>query len=272
MQYNSNLIFDVGFHQCEDIDFYLSTGYNVLGIDADYSNVKNAEIRYREQIKTKQLILEHCAITEDFEDDVDFYQSQYSHWSSLNKKIATRKNLPATVVAIQGKPLSYFMQAYGIPFYCKIDIEGSDIIALQSLEGFERFPKYISVETECIGEKDILSDDEILETLIQLHKLGYNQFKLIDQDSLHELRPDCQFYGILSNVNKKTLLSQNLKYSFKKGSSGPFGELLGDRWLSYDDAIKTLLFHRKHFFNSGNKVNYAFWCDWHATFGNVINW
>jgi hypothetical protein len=266
MQYNPNLIFDVGFHKCEDIDFYLSRGYNIVGIDADLSNVKNAEIQYREQVETNRLILEHCAITKNFEDAVDFYQSQNSQWSSRYKKIATRRNLPITVLSVQGKPLSHFLQKYGIPYYCKIDIEGSDIIALQSLEGFEQLPKYISVETECLGEEDIFRDNEILETLIQLYKLGYNQFKLIDQVSLQELRPDSQFYGLPSKINKRMQLSQDLKYPFKIGSSGPFGKLLGDQWLPYDDAIKTLLFHRKQFFNYENKVNYAFWCDWHATF------
>ena len=90
---SSNLIFDVGFHKCEDLDFYLSQGYNVVGIDASLQNVEEATIRYRNQIKSGQLVLEHCAITKPGENVVDFYLSDNSVWSSLNKKIAARRKL-----------------------------------------------------------------------------------------------------------------------------------------------------------------------------------
>ena len=52
---------------------------------------------------------------------------------------------------------------YGTPFYCKIDIEGNDIIALQTVEKVSEKPLYISVETECIGE-----DEDIAALIIPL--------------------------------------------------------------------------------------------------------
>jgi hypothetical protein len=134
------------------------------------------------------------------------------------------------------------------------------------LEELDLLPRYISVETECIGEKDVLTENEILGTLIHLYKLGYNKFKLIDQVTLQELLPNSSFYGVPNNVNRQMLLSQKLRYPFREGSSGPFGKLLGPKWLTYKDAIDTILFHREQFFSSGTRINYAFWCDWHATY------
>ena len=184
--------------------------------------------------------------------------------SALQFRIS-RFETPPKIDAVLGKPLSYFFEKYGVPYYCKIDIEGYDIVALQSLQTLDKLPKYISVETECIGEEDVLNEDEILETLVQLHKLGYNRFKLIDQVSLNELQPNIPFYGIRRDVDVRTLFSRRYNYSFEIGASGVFGKMLGEKWLTYDEAAHTLLFHRKQFFNSGNWVNYAFWCDWHAT-------
>ena len=243
----------------------MSQGYNVVGIDASLQSIEEATIRYSNQIKSGQLVLEHCAITKSGEDVVDFYLSDNSVWSSINKKIATRRELSYRVDSVPGKPLSCFFEKYGVPYYCKIDIEGYDVFALQSLQTLSKLPKYISVETECIGEEDVLNEEEILATLTQLHKLGYNRFKLIDQVSLNELLPNIPFYGIWRDMDARTLLSRHYNYPFKIGSSGVFGKMLGDKWLMYNEAIHTLLSHRKQFFNSGNWVNYAFWCDWHAT-------
>lgn len=267
MEYKSNLIFDIGFHKCEDIDYYLSLGYNVIGIDADFSNVENAANQYINQINSGQLILEHCAITKPEETIVDFYKCEHSIWSSLNKKIATRNGLSCTVDSITGKPLSYFIKKYEVPYYCKIDIEGYDTIALQSLEKMDLLPKYISVETECIGDRDTLIESEITETLVQLHKLGYNKFKLIDQETLKELKPGVKFYGTSCySLDARKRLSEKLNYPFRKGTSGPLSEFLSPKWLTYNEALATILFHRGEFFSCyKNAENYAFWCDWHAT-------
>lgn len=260
------MIFDIGFHKCEDIDYYLSQGYDVVGVDADIFNVKSAKERYSDQLEEGQLILEHCAIAKSDDNIVDFYRCEHSIWSSLDKKIATRCGLSFEIDHVKGKSLAYFFKKYGVPYYCKIDIEGYDIVALQSLENLNLLPNYISIETECIGERDILNENEILKTLMQLYRLGYKKFKLIDQETLRELLPGIKFFGTgFYGMEYREILSKNLNYSFPKGSSGPFGELWGPKWLSYEKAVETILFHRKQFFQSyTNAENFAFWCDWHA--------
>ena len=261
-----NLIFDIGFHKCEDIDFYLLQGYDVVGIDADISNVNRAREEYVDYIKSGQLILEHCAITKPNEHVVDFYRCEHSIWSSLDIKIASRCGLFYEIDRVKGMPLSYFLKKYGVPYYCKIDIEGYDTIALQSIGEWYSLPDYISVETECLGEREVLNETQILSTLVHLHRLGYQRFKLIDQETFKELLPGIKFFGTnLYGMERRRILSEKLNYLFPVGSTGPFGELWGAEWLSYEEAIETILFHRTDFFQSYRNVeNFAFCCDWHA--------
>lgn len=87
---------------------------------------------------------------------------------------------------------------YGTPFYCKIDIEGNDIIALQTMEKVSEKPLYISVETECIGEDEDIAGHE-LDTLNALYQLGYRKFKLVDQRTLTVLDIIIVFIRIILN-------------------------------------------------------------------------
>lgn len=267
MKYKANLIYDLGFHKCEDIEFYLFLGYNVVGIDADMNLVNEATQKYKNEIDAKKLIIEHCAITENRETEVEFFRSANTAWNSVNKDIATRKQLSCYSDKVRGEPLLHFFQAYGIPYYCKIDIEGNDLCALKSLSGSSNLPRYISVETECLGEQDNPEEGAILATLMQLYELGYRKFKLIDQLSYKELQPREPFYNTTAFTSGviRQQISDQWGFCFQMGSSGPFGEYLFPNWLTFENAVETLLFHRKHFFESFNQPNYAFWCDWHAT-------
>lgn len=267
MEQIEDLIFDVGFHKCEDIDYYLGMGYRVVGIDADYSNITEAIQKYRKQVDQGRLIVEHCAISENEEESVVFYKSDYTMWSSMHKEIVDRKDHPYTVESVVGKPLSYFFRKYGTPFYCKIDIEGQDIVALKSLEGLHPLPQYISAESECIGKADRLNKEQVLQTLVELRELGYRKFKLIDQNTLSELRPGIQFFETsLFNQQKRRDLEKKFGRAFPISTSGTFGQYLEGDWLDFDEAAETILFHREGYFKSKRAVNYGFWCDWHATF------
>ena len=267
MKYKTNLIYDIGFHKCEDIAFYLFLGYNVIGIDADQKLVNEAKRTYKDEIDSGRLLIEHCAITKNKEVETEFFRSANTVWNSTNKEIATRKQLSCSSDKVRGEPLIDLFQKYGIPYYCKIDIEGNDLCALESLSGLVDLPLYISVETECLGELDQPNERAILATLTQLYELGYRKFKLIDQVSYKELQAEESFYNTIAFTSGviRQEISEKWGFHFQMGSSGPFGEYLSPNWLTFEEAVKTLLFHREHFFHTLNRPNYAFWCDWHAT-------
>ena len=115
-----------------------------------------------------------------------------------------------------------------------------------------------------------------------LKKLGYRKYKLVDQRSLCVLQPDEIFYrdigpfrrminesnsllkklGIVKNNRHE--LRDKFGFTFEKGSTGPFGEELSFKWLDYETAKRTLLFHRDSYAKLRVARNWGFWCDWHA--------
>lgn len=277
----SELVFDVGMSNGVDTSYYLARGYKVVAIDADPKIVEEARDRFQDALIGKRLILLNYAISDRDDQEADFYISGFGRWqSSLKKEIASKGGLGVQAVRVKTKRLSSLMREYGIPFYCKIDIEGCDALALETLSDLESVPKFISVETECLGEDETLTDEEALTTLRNLYSLGYRRFKLIDQHSLTELKPGIVYY------RKRTLTQRFIEilrryhllgppppnrkviggrvFDFPIDSSGPFGDDLEGDWLDYHEAEENLLFHRDSYMSLPHPVTDGFWCDWHA--------
>ena len=280
-----NLIFDVGFHKGEDTAYYLYKGFNVIAIDADISLIENGKVRFYKEIENGRLRFLNRVITEDDNKPVTFNISENSQWSSIYKEISQRENMKSYEIKIESARLDTLFKKYGVPYYCKIDIEGNDIVALKTLSSLIDLPIYISVETECCYDYEI-AEIKKLDTLNYLYKLGYRKFKLVDQYTLTVLSNQ-DFYidtRNMSSIDKyklyfkdshtyaKKLLDSSIRKDGKqkfndifKGSSGPFGKDLAGKWFDYNGAKELLLKHRK-----ANSIimdkPYGFWCDWHATF------
>ncbi|MBY0496311.1 MAG: FkbM family methyltransferase [Cyanobacteria bacterium] len=204
---------------------------------------------------------------------VPFLSSDNGEWSSLSTDIATRTHLGMHTIDVKAVRLPEVFDTHGVPEYCKIDVEGADLLCLESLEGGGAVPRFISVESECAGDTR-LTDAEALRTLEALHKLGYRRFKLVDQATLTVLGPST-FYtpSLLQRAVRKfsppadsrDVLEQRLKWRFDVGASGPFGEDLDGDWTDYQSAVETLKKHRGDYFSQPTASPFGFWCDWHAT-------
>ena len=283
MKKTGGLIYDVGMHDGSDTGYYLHNGYKVIAIDANPELIHKAQSRFKTHIENGMLILLNLAIS-DSEGPVSFSISQNDIWSSIDTSIANREGLFLKKVSVEAKKLSSLFTEYGTPLYCKIDIEGYDAIALQSLSP-DYLSQYISVESESISEDAVLTDDEALLSLELLHTLGYDQFKLVDQSTLTPLAPGSKFYreqkvdmslpargvryikrklGLNKERNYRTALSEKFGYDFKRGVTGPWGEDIEGEWYHYDTAKEMLLRHRKDYFAIPGAISFGFWCDWHA--------
>jgi FkbM family methyltransferase len=283
---NENLIFDIGFHRGEDLQYFLHLGFNVIGMDADPSLVELAKETFASQYKSGQLRVFNYAISGENDTTVEFNVSEWTLWNSLRKEIAGRDNKAMETIAVKTRRLDTLMKEHGVPFYCKIDIEGYDSTAVDTLKDSEYRPVYMSVETECIGDSEIIGDAEALETLGSLHSLGYNKFKLVDQKTL-EVLSMAPFYGVKKPplTSRRSLADKVLgrnkvptriircfermrtkhSFNFPPSTTGPFGDQLEGNWVDFETGKEMLLFHRKAFFAQKGVSNYAFWCDWHAT-------
>jgi FkbM family methyltransferase len=268
-------IFDIGLHKGFDTEFYLNRNFNVVSVDADIQAIGAAHIKFKSFISSGQLILLHKGIAKE-KGQSEFFISNNKEWNSFSKSIANRNQQLEKSITIDTITLSGLFEQYGIPYYCKIDIEGADLDALSSLKNSINLPKYISVESECIGENEIITSKEITSTLDLLYELGYNKFKLIDQNSLSVLRYNEPFFS--KNIwyrlkrkfrrsfaiNERTYLNHRFSFDFQYGCSGVFGDLLDGKWYDYDTAKLLLLEKRQEYFKLDNIVSYSFWCDWHA--------
>lgn len=274
----NKLIFDLGIHHCEDVDFYLSKGYRVIGLDADINSIDYAKDKYSSFSNQDYFIPLNYALSDKDYNEVSFFISQNSLWNSLEFEISNRNNLFLEERKVITRTLSSLFNEFGVPYYCKIDIEGYDNVCLKSLKGLSSLPKFISVESECVGDQGYLTEEEAQDTLNSLYELGYDRFKLIDQSTLYVLDEKRNFY--LNNnmflykmkkyikyirlIRNEIRLKNKFKYAFKTGSSGPFGKDLAGVWMNYEQAVATLKKHRKDYFQLQFAKNYGFWCDWHA--------
>src|SRR6476646_10338145 len=128
------LIFDVGAHQGEDTDFYLKKGFQVVAVEANPSLARNLRDRFSSAIATGQLKLVENAIAER-DGEITFYANESSvwgtireNWASRNEKMGSR----STQIVVPAVNFGRLLAQYGVPHYLKIDIEGADMLCIQS--------------------------------------------------------------------------------------------------------------------------------------------
>jgi FkbM family methyltransferase len=203
----TNLIFDIGAFQGEDTKFYLKKGFSVVAIEANPDFAAIIQNKNSEAIRDGLLTVV-CAAVSDSNGSAPFFVYEYGPWSSLHD-IKSGKPIQILVQSIQ--PLELF-QAYGVPYYLKIDIEGSDIHVIRVLpELGGDIPKYVSFE---VGP-------DVMEALTILSDLGYGRFKLIEQSAVSSMR-----------LPFPPREGRFVEYQFSSANSGPFGEETCGMWMT----------------------------------------
>ena len=145
-----------------------------------------------------------------------------SVWGTLNQAWAKRNSrLGSKSCSIEVETLDpkEIYSLYGIPYYMKIDIEGSDLDVLESITNldFKNRPKYISIESTKTSWSGLLKEFDIFI------KLGYFKFQAIPQSKM-------QF-----KVTKwKNDTGEIISYRHEKDSSGPFGDDLKNNWKDFN--------------------------------------
>jgi hypothetical protein len=220
----------------------------------------------------------------EFDDrEVEFFISDNSEWNSLNKDFAGRNALGTRIEKVATVRLDTLVRTYGKPYFLKIDIEGYDVHALRTLSP-ELAPDYISVEALSLTADHIPDEDEAMATLKELQRLGYRQFRLVDQTAFEAMEPGTPVYGVnrfakeplWAGLLRRFLLKKGYKlkryshrdwinarcgHQFEYGSAGPLPEELDGRWLDARTAAETLRFHLAEAVKLGMT---GFWVDWHG--------
>jgi FkbM family methyltransferase len=227
------LIYDVGMHVGKDTEFYLKKGFSVLAIEANPTLVSQCVEKFSSYIRSGQLRVLNIAIAEKAGRGT-LYVCDHTDWSTMCLNIVEHKtkrhDARFQAVDIETMEFGSVLRRYGMPYYLKIDIEGSDAHCLRALGEFQEKPRYISVEVDHTSIEQ--GAENSYRELFLLRDLGYKNFKYINQMYNSEVK--------LPNPPKEGFLYVDAAFDWEM--SGPFGEETPGPWLDIHEAT---LMHRE---------------------------
>jgi FkbM family methyltransferase len=249
---HADLIYDVGMHRGEDADFYLKKGFRVVGFEADPDLIEHCRNRFSREIEQGSLTVVEGAIVEHTEEStlrsVTFYQNKKtSVWGTIQSDWARRNDAlgaPSKTIDVRTVDFAQCLRQYGVPYYLKIDIEGSDAICLRALVNFEQKPNYVSLESEKVTFAKLLQEFRLLRNL------GYTAFKAVQQEGMSSrVEPTACREGCYT------------AHEFEEGASGLFGGDLAGKWKNYYEILAEykMIFVLYALFGDHGKLNsYSF--------------
>ena len=228
------LIFDVGVCDGADSAYYLTQAERVVGVEANPLACAALRDRFAAEIAQGRYILEEVGVADEPGELAFWVCDDNPHWSSFLREIASRQGSRHHEVRVPAVRFESLVRRHGVPDYCKIDIEGHDVLCLRQLEP-EIAPPYISVEMDHGGD-----------LIAEMVRLDYQGFKIISQRTLSPASPGLAslVYPLPDKI--KSLLrraDQKLRgrrydggWTFPFGASGAFAEKTPGRWLPASPA------------------------------------
>ncbi|MEO6157285.1 MAG: FkbM family methyltransferase, partial [Ilumatobacteraceae bacterium] len=212
------LIIDVGMNNGRDSLFYLQKGFRVVAIEANPALADAGRELMASYVESGQLVIEDVGLGVDAGEMIFFVNIDNDHWSSFNREWGTRNGTRYYEIPVQCVTPQSIFEKYGMPYYLKIDIEGSDITVVRALSSFMDRPRYISIE------------ENQTSYFAELWAAGFKHFKLVNQRSLSEVK--CPY---------PPLEGKYVDAAFDGTTSGPFGEEAPGTWVSLDIALELYL-------------------------------
>jgi FkbM family methyltransferase len=227
------LIYDVGMHDGADSAYYLNEGYRVVALEANPVFAEQAARRFAQEIDQGRLTVLNVGIAPG-EGTARFWVcDDRSDWSSFHRAIAAREGAAHHPIEVPLMPFGEVLERYGVPYYCKVDIEGNDHLCLAAMTP-DRRPPFVSIE---------LSPKPLLE---RLRELGYDRFKVIHQlsftcpnralSAVKACLPHQRLKESVEWANRLARRRRDGDWRFAVGSSGPLPERTRGRWLSHLEA------------------------------------
>lgn len=258
----SNLIYDVGVNDGADTAYYLHKGFRVVGVEASPVACRNLYQRFAPEIARGAFTLLNVGIAEEQGEFPFWVCEDHPEWSSFDRSFASRQGCRHHAVSVKTRKFGGIVAEHGVPYYCKIDIEGNDRLCVEGLSTATA-PPYISIE---------MSHEEGDEALRLLSGLGYRDFKIISQSTW---TPPNRFLSnlafrlpvgpwLLLRASKKLRRTDRLNgWTFPFGASGPFAEETRGRWTGLEEALSLWQFLRDIDKRGGTK-GLGDWYDIHA--------
>ena len=238
------IIVDVGMHNGSDAEYYAKRGFNVIAFEANPLLANEGKERF--EANRLPITVINKAIAESASEHIDFYINKTNdQFSSVDPKIGSR-GAGAESIEVRTCNLAKELEKIKDRIHMiKIDIEGNDYIALCQLKNAGISPPFISVEN---------GGPNFLEVM---REMGYKRFKYSNQR-----------YNSKQNVPKNSIHGNQIKHFFAPHSSGPFGEDLTGRWLTFDETIivSNALIEARRIASNQLFAESIGWFDLHASF------
>ena len=162
-------------YDASDTIYYLEEGYKVVAVEANPALVRRAETMLSSYIASGQLQILNAAIS-DTNGAVQLVVCGDDLGSSSIYEEKVRDRTPIGTFTVPGITIQELFDRFGIPYYLKIDVEGTDGLCVRALSSASK-PNYLSFEV----------DDHIEELIEHLASIGFKKFKLINQVTFREL-------------------------------------------------------------------------------------
>ena len=222
-----DLVYDVGMHKGEDAEFYLRKGFRVVGFEADPDLIRHCRQRLAPFVAAGRLaIVEGAIVGGPVSGLVRFMRNPRSVWGTVVPEWADRNARlgigSSSEIEVPVVDFCQAIQQHGIPYYMKVDIEGCDMICVETLQRFVERPDYVSLES------DKLRFSTVRHEIDALARLGYDAFQAVDQSTLHHLqRPP-----------SPATEGEYVAHVFEAGASGLFGSELPGRWRTRGEILR----------------------------------
>jgi len=197
-----DLCFDVGANVGRKTEVFLSLEGEVVAFEPQPDCAEEIQLRC-EGMGTLQV--ERCAIgKERGEVDLDL-----STRSGLATVVAETSEADGQLLTVPSYPLDHFADKYGIPRFCKIDVEGYE---LEVLEGMSFNPECMSLEYHTRTEKEI-------EDAVQIVKLLEERYR----SPVFNYSPEKSRKLALREFSSPEIVKRKLKSDHQ--DTGSFGDL-----------------------------------------------
>jgi FkbM family methyltransferase len=163
------LVFDLGMHDGQDTAFYLSQGYRVVAVECNPRLVQDARRQFARELADGTLTIELIGLWFCTGPRTFHVNPRNTQWSSFDAGAAGRDGKCCELFTVHCEHPAYLFARYGVPYYCKVDLEGCDRAVLDALSALSTLPPYLSIEMCDVADAYAMS------------ALGYKDVCLVDQ-------------------------------------------------------------------------------------------